>query len=266
MVSKREKPCKITINKNIQKLFDNFDARINKIIDEEIINYEIPLIQCYDLRTSKSIIEYAKCYTNSINLVTETNGNYLYIAITSISCNGYAYIIIKIGFTDNIVKRLKTLDENETYNGIKIKHKLLLLKKVNCRTDETELHKRLHENYPTYCLNIKKTEKSSFTEYYIMNKDMIEDINNLNFESLEIEKEKTERLKIKEEEETKRLKIKEGEKTKQEEEKTKQEQTKEEEKTKQEQTKEEEKTKQIESDNKTKQLQLELKLYKLQQK
>jgi hypothetical protein len=161
-------------------------------------------------------------------------------------------VILKIGYTHNIIDRYKSL-----CNDYKCDFILIGIKNVNAQSDEIMFHNYMNTLLIKYKIKNYNKLNQKKIELYKCDKEVINEFNN--FKIVLIEQEKTKQIEFQEktkQEQEKTKQIEYQETTKQEQEKTKQIELQE--KTKQEQ----EKTKQ--EQEKTKQLKLELQLLKLQ--
>jgi len=128
---------------------------------------------CYD---SIEDISYAKnLVRNGSNIILTKfiNKNVIYLILLPIKTNNNL-IIIKFGFTDNIVNRLKTLKDEYKCNVY-----LLDVRFVNTKNEEENFHILLHRKYLDCVLNYSLLGKQK-NELYILSHNIVMEFQNLN--------------------------------------------------------------------------------------
>ena len=108
-----------------------------------------------------------------VTLTEFINKNVIYLVLIAIN-NSNNFIIIKIGFTDNITDRLRTL---------KLEYKadvtLLAARYVNTRSEEEHLHRLLHIKYPECVFNYAINGKNK-NELYVLSQNIVNEFSKIN--------------------------------------------------------------------------------------
>jgi hypothetical protein len=236
------------INNNFNELFNN--TLKNPSTNLEYLLLDISQNIIYDISNSKCVFSeftfnYIKLCFQYSPLINNNKGNYLYLFLTNFNHPINNCVLIKIGYTSDLIQRKKELEYN-----FKNPIYLLAYKIIDGEYEEKQFHKYLQHQYPYLYLPIKFKNKN-YLEMYLFHSNIMNEFVKYNFKllnnnliTLNIEHEKTLQL---------------IEQTKHKQEDTKQ-------ITIQEETKQitvQEETKQITVQEKTKQMEIELKILEL---
>lgn len=130
-------------------------------------------LYCYD---SIQDIKYANSLVSNgsnIILTKYINKNVIYLVLLPIKTNDNQ-IIIKFGFTDNIVNRLKSLKDEYKCDVL-----LLDIRFVNMKSEEENFHILLHRKYPDCVFNCTINNKQK-NELYYLSHNVVAEFSNLN--------------------------------------------------------------------------------------
>ena len=153
---------KLSNNGNLMIKDDEIKLVDNKITNADILKIEYEYTQTYDNIYLINYIKEEIRRFKKVNILKYHNIHIMYFCIVALTDpDNKNRILCKIGYTCDIIERIKTLS-----NEYKTTIYMLCLKTITKEQDEKEFHKIIRTKYPELIVNIKinNTEK---TEIYI---------------------------------------------------------------------------------------------------
>jgi hypothetical protein len=158
---------KLSNNGNLTIKDDEIKLVDNKITNTDILKIEYEYTQTYDNLYLINYIKEEIRRFKKVNILKYHNIHVMYFCIVALTDpDNKNRILCKIGYTCDIIERIKTLS-----NEYKTTIYMLCLKTITKEQDEKEFHKIIRTKYPELIVNIKinNTEK---TEIYIFDMEL----------------------------------------------------------------------------------------------